>query len=559
LAFRDLFRRSEKRGDSTNPAGMFSAAWDILTNTHDSASGEPINESIALKHVTVYACTRVIAESVGSMTLRLYKKLPKGRQEAIDNPIHRMLSVSPNSEMSAPVFWESITGAMALTGNSYAEILRNKEGSPVGVYPLDPRMTEPVRLPNGMLAYKTRVAATNNESRIINSVDMLHFPLFSLDGLRGLSPIEQARNTVGLAIAAEKFGSKYFGNNSVPPAFLTPIGEVSEEDLANMRTHWEGANSAANQGRIGVLPSDWKLTQISLSNEDSQFLQTRVHSRSDIAALFRVPPSYVGDSTGAAKANHEQQSLDFVVNTLRPYLVRIEKEIQRKLLPTDGSLFAEFDTQERLRGDFATTMQGFATGKQWGWYSTNVILEKLGENPIGPEGDLYWAPVNMMNAARLLNTEPVLVQPIPDPNAPVPPDPAPKDKPNEAPTEQQRSLFDAYVPAFTGLFNDAIGRVTARSKRDMESISPILTPVLESIASIVAAEARSQFKLPDTWKPSDKVVRDYLKSAASRADSWTAENRDQSAGAELTKAIRSIHIGLFRDAGAAVATRSTNE
>ncbi|MGF7180395.1 phage portal protein [Tunturiibacter psychrotolerans] len=553
MAFRDLFRRSEKRGGTTNAAGLFTAAWDVLTNTHNSASGEPINESIALTQATVYACTRVIAESIGSMTLRLYKKMPKGRQEAIDNPLHRMLSVSPNVEMSSPVVWEALAGAMALTGNSYAEILRNKEGSPVGIYPLDPRQTEPVRLPNGMLAYKTGVAVKDGLTRIIASADMLHFPLFSFDGLKGLSPIGQNRNSIGLAIASEKFGSKFFGNNSVPPAFLTPVGDVSEEDLANMRAHWEGANSAANQGRIGVLPSDWKLTQLSMSQEDAQYLETRQFSRTEIASIFRVPPNMVGDTARMSNTNHEQQSLTFVTDTLRPYLVRIEREIQRKLLPTDGSLFAEFDVSERLRGDFATTMQGFATGKQWGFYSTNDVLEKLGENPIGPEGDLYWAPVNMMNAATMLDTEPVLVQPIPDPNAPAS---IPADKPNEAPTEQQRSLFDAYVPAFTGLFNDAIGRVTARSKRDLESISPILTPVLESIVSIVTTEARSQFKLPDTWKPSDKVVRDYLKSAASRADSWTVDNREQSAGAELSKAFRCIHIGLFRDAGAAVATRS---
>ena len=163
-----------------------------------------MNESIALQHLTVYACTRTIAESIGSMTVRLYKKLPRGRQEALDNPMHRMLSVSPNSELSAPVLWESIAGAMALTGNSYEEILRNKEGSTVGLYPLDPRMTEPVRLPNGMLAYKTGVGVKDGLTRIIAAADMLHFPLFSFDGLKGLSPIGQARNSIGLAVAAEK-------------------------------------------------------------------------------------------------------------------------------------------------------------------------------------------------------------------------------------------------------------------------------------------------------------------------------------------------------------------
>ncbi len=352
---------------------------------------------------------------------------------------------------------------MALTGNSYAQILRNSTGLPVGLYPLDPRITEPVRLPTGKIGYKTAVGAAAGSTIILAASDVLHFPLFSFDGLKGLSPIGQARNGVGLAIAAEKYGAKFFGNNSVPPALLTPVGDVSEEDLNNMRQFWEKANSATNQGRIGILPSDWKLTQLSMSPEDSQYLESRQFSRTDIAALFRVPPSYVGDTTGSAKANHEQQSLDFVVNTLRPYLVRIEVEIKRKLLPADGSLFAEFDCQERLRGDFQTTMAGYATGKQWGWYTTNTILEKLGENPVGPEGDILWAPVNMINAARLLNTEPIAVEPLPGTDQ-TPPTPA------DVPTEQQRSMFDSYIPAFAGLFRDAVGTSVATEQEGCRHI-----------------------------------------------------------------------------------------
>lgn len=536
MPFLDLFRRGERR-NAANPAGLFSAAWDVLTNTHGTSSGEPINESIALQHVSVYACTRVIAESVGSMTIRLYKRLPKGRQEALDNPLHRVLSTQPNSEMSAPVVWESAAAAMCLTGNSYLEILRNGEGLPVGLYPLDPRITEPVRLPNGQLAYKTQVGQSNGQSRIINAADMLFFPLFSFNGLKGLSPIGQARNSVGLAIAAEKYGSKFFGNNSIPPGLLTPVGEVSEEDLANMRNFWEKANSAANQGRIGVLPSDWKLTQLSISPEDSQFLETRQFSRTDIAALFRVPPNMIGDTSRLSNNNHEQQSLSFVTDTLRPYLVRIEKEIECKLLPPDGSMFVEFDIRSRLRGDFATTMQGFATGKQWGFFSTNYVLNELGENPVGPEGDILWAPVNMTNASNLIAPA---ADPAPEPLL-------------DSPTEAQRSLFASYIPAFTGLFNDAIGRATQRSKRDADTLTPILTPVLESIAAIAANEARSRFKLPDAWMPSDKTIKDCVKACTTRSQDWTEENKAQSVGIELNKAIRSIHFNIFREAGAAVA------
>lgn len=549
MALFDIFRRKEKRNSTTmNPAGLFSAAWQVLSQTQDTVSGEPISDTIALSHLTVYVCVRVIAEAIGSMTCRTYKRLPRGRQEATDDPIHRMLSIEPNSDMSAPVMWESIAGAMALTGHAYAEILRNKAGDPVGLYPLDPRMTEPVRLPDKSLAYKTRVGLPNGQARIINAEDCLSLPLFSLDGLRGLSPISQARNEVALSIATTKQGARFFGNNSVPPGLLTPVGDVSPEDLTNMREFWEAANGAGNQGRIGVLPSDWKLTQLSISPEDSQFLETRQFNRTDIAALFCMSPSRVGDVTKQSKASAEQENLSFVTDTLRPYLVRIETEIQRKLLPKNGSMFVEFDVSERLRGDFATTMQGFAVGKQWGFYSTNIVLEKLGENPIGPEGDVYWAPVNMTNAANLL-------APAADPSPETLLDPPTGTEP------QQRDLFSSYLPMLTRMFQDAVGRATQRSKKDAESLAPIFAPLMESIVGIATTEARKQFGLPDEWQPSDKIGKDYIKSAASRSTSWTEENRNQAASQELHKLTQTAVLNVFREAGAAIALRgiTTNE
>lgn len=187
-----------------------------------------------------------------------------------------------------------------------------------------------------------------------------------------------------------------------------------------------------------------------------------------------------------------------------------------------------------------------------GFYNTNMILAKLGENPIGPEGDVFWSPVNMQNAARMLDTESTLDQPIGT-------DPAGAD-PAVPPTSAQRSLFAPYLSAMTGLFSDAVGRVTTRSKRDATSLSPILRPVLVAIASIVVTEARSQFRLGDDWQPSGKVAHEYVKGLAARAVEWTPETRDQITETELLKAIRSIHIGIFREAGAAVALKdSPNE
>ncbi len=534
----NILRRERRDSSTANPAGLFSAAWDVLSNTHGTVSGEPISETIASQHLSVYACIRTIAEDVGSMTVRLFKRQPKGRQEALDNPLWRVFAVEPNDEMSASTVWEQVAGCMAISGNAYLEILRNKFNDPVGLYPLDPRQTEPVRMPNGDLAFRTRVGTKDGQYRYIAAKDMLHFPLWSWDGLKGLSPVAACRNDIGLAIAATKFGARFFGNSSKPGGILTPKGDVSDEDLHNMRLFWEKANSAENAGRVSVLPLEWTYTQLSLSPEESQFLATREFSRTDIAAMFRVPPGKIGDLTKQSKASAEQENLSYVTDCLRPYLVRIEREVQRKMLSND--LFVEFDVSERLRGDFATTMQGFAVGKQWGFYSTNMILEKLGENPIGPEGDIFWAPVNMQNAARLLDTESIQDQPIDTTSA-------------AQPTETQRRLFGAYVPDFSRLFVDAVGRAAQRSTRDAETLTPIFAPILESISALVLDEARSQFHLPDNWNPADKIIRDCIKSVASRANDWKADDKAQIASLELNKAIRSIHFNTYREAGAAIA------
>jgi HK97 family phage portal protein len=537
----------EKRNGSPDLAVMSQMAWAAFSGTHQTVSGEPINSTVALQHGAVFSSVFAIASAIASMPLELFRRLPKGREKAVDNPLYRVFTVEPNSDMNASDMWFALVGHLALNGNAYAEILRNKEGTAVGLYPLDSRTTEPVRLPNKKLAYKTTVGSASGAFRIINAADILHLKFLSWNGLKGLSPIEQARNSVGLAIAAEKYGAKFFGNNSVPPALLTPVGDVSEEDLTNMREFWEKANAATNQGRIGVLSSDWKLTQLAITPEQSQFLETQQYSRTNIAALFNISPSRIGDMQKQSKASAENENISFVTDTLQPYMNVIEKELLRKILPADGSLFLKFDERTRLRGDFKTTMDGFAAARSSGGVTANELRDAIGLNPVGPEGDVLIYQTNTQNLARLLDTESTLDQPVGGPD------------PANQPPAQQRSLFPDYVPAFTGLFRDAVGRAAQRSKKDAETLSPVLTPVIDSISSLIVTEARKQFGLPDEWQPSDKIGREYLKAAASRAADWTAENRDESAAAELAKAIKTIHIGVFRDAGAAVAIRSTND
>lgn len=389
-----------------NPSTPLSAIAKWLSAGNQTVSGESINETIALQITTVRTCVTVLAESVASLPCILYERGDKGRVEAINHPLHYILGNEPNDEMSAFTFWETIVGANALTGNSYAEIKWTKDNQVGELYPLNPLITEPHREDDGQLVYRTKQGTRNGRWRIIPVEDILHFRLFSMDGLKGINPVAASRQALGLTRAAEKFGAKFFGNGSKPGGVLSGPAEIKDEQLIQAKDSWEAAQGGSNQGRVAVLPGEWKYAQIGLSPEDSQFLATRQFQRAEIAAMFRVPSHMAGDTSKISNSSYEQMTLSFVSDTLRPILTRIESELNRKLLHQIGrkanKYFVKFDLSERLRSDHATTMAGIAAGRQWSLMTVDEGRVSLGMNPIGDDSRL--APVNMMNA-NLITTQ----------------------------------------------------------------------------------------------------------------------------------------------------------
>lgn len=528
------------------PLGDVPAIFSFLGGDHISDAGELISERNALQIVTVMACVRVLAESVASLPLKVYSITPTGRQEAVDAALYNLLAYSPNSEMTAFTFFETLVGCLALTGNGYAQIERSVSGSPIALWPLHPLKTEPVRDAQGNLCYRTSDGMQSGKARVIPAADVLHIPLFGWDGTKGLSPIQQAAQALGLTRAAERFGSKYFGNGSKPGGVLSYKGSLDAKQRAEARESWQATQGGRNQGRTAILAGEWSYQQLGLSPEDSQFLATRQFQRAEICALFRVPPHMAGDTTRLSNGNHEQQSLQFVTDTLRPYLGRIEQEIARKLLPKQGrsanKYIISFDVSERLRGDFQTTMQGLATGRQWGAVSANEFRKALGMNPGGPELDVYLTPVNMQNAARLLDTESIQDQPIGN-------DPA-----DSAP--QQRALFDHYRRCYFRTFRDAFGRLQTRNKRDLTTISQVFEPVLRSIADF--ALDHNSADIAANGALAEQVVTDVLRSIEKRSLKWVPvddSELQQLIEAEFGKATRAIHIQVARQIAAANASK----
>lgn len=411
-------QRSGIFGDPTTPLTAV-AVWNEMDGG-PTASGELISERTAMAISTVYSCVTLLAEAIASMPCHLLRINEQGQQKALEDNRFGLLAYSPNPEMSAFTFWSTMVGCSALTGNGYAEIRRDPDGPVTGLWPLHPWKTEPTRLPNGDLAFRTQEGQKDGSWRYIKSTDMLHFPLFALDGIKGVSPIAAARESFALTMAAEKFGARFFGNGAhVTSVLIKKDTKPDPKVQRELRESWQQAYGGVNSGKQGFLFGDWDVKQLSISPEDSQFLATRTFQRADIAAMYHLQPHQVGDTTRLSNGNHTQLQLTYVTDTLRPICARIEGELKRKLLPKDPELFVSFDFTERLRGDMQTQMQSFAVGRQWGFLCVNDVRRSLGMNPIGPEGDTFLYPTNMGDAAQLLKDQQLIpITQEPDPNDP---------------------------------------------------------------------------------------------------------------------------------------------
>ena len=369
-----------------------------------STSGKRVNERSAMQMTAVYSCVRILSEAVAGLPLHLYQYTDKGSKEkAVDNPLYFLLHDEPNTEMTSFVFRETLMTHLLLWGNAYSQIIRNGKGETVGLYPLMPDRMTVGRDEKGRLYYEYMVSSDDAKTLKDGTVrlspyDVLHIPGLGFDGLVGYSPIAMAKNAIGLAIAAEEYGSKFYANGATPSGILEYPGTVKEPD--KVRESWNaGFGGSSNAHKIAVLEEGMKYTPISISPNEAQFLETRKFQINEIARIFRVPPHMVGDLEKSSFSNIEQQSLEFVKYTLEPWLVRWEQAMVRSLIsPTDKNrYFIKFNVDGLLRGDYQSRMNGYATARQNGWMSANDIRELENLDLIPPEagGDLYLINGNM--------------------------------------------------------------------------------------------------------------------------------------------------------------------
>ena len=370
-----------------------------------STSGKAVTERSAMQMTAVYSCVRILAEAVAGLPLHVYKYTDSGgKEKAIDHPLYRLLHDEPNPEMSSFVFRETLMTHLLLWGNAYAQVIRNGKNEVVALYPLMPNKMTVERDSNGQLYYSyyrgsdEAIRDTQN-TVILKPSDVLHIPGLGFDGLVGYSPIAMAKNAIGMAIACEEYGAKFFANGAAPSGVLEHPGTI--KDPSRVREAWQSQfGGSANSGKVAVLEEGMKYTPISISPEQAQFLETRKFQINEIARIFRVPPHMVGDLEKSSFSNIEQQSLEFVKYTLDPWVIRWEQSLMRSLLSLDEKVqyFVKFNLEGLLRGDYQSRMNGYAIGRQNGWMSANDIRELENLDRISAEegGNLYLINGNML-------------------------------------------------------------------------------------------------------------------------------------------------------------------
>jgi HK97 family phage portal protein len=386
------------------------------------SSGVTVTEDKALTSTVVWACVQLIAGTLGSLPLIHYRRLANGGKErATDTRLYRLLHDTPNDEMSASTFAETLTVHVLLWGNAFAEIRYDNRGQVGALWPIEPWRVQGKRTEAKELYYlvdgQTKLAAD----------EMLHIPGLTPDGVWGYSPIQKAREALGLLLAAEKFGGVFFGQGSSFGGILTHPGKLNEAAEKNLRNSLEQrAQGVERAHNFIILQEGIRYDKVGIPPDDAQFLETRKFQVGEIARIFGVPPHMVGDVERSTSwgTGIEAQNIGFVTYTLRRWLVRFEQEITRKLIsPLERNLqFVEFLVDGLLRGDTQTRYAAYQVGRNGGWFSANDIRRLENLDPLGPDGDVYLVPMNMVPADRLDDVIDAQVAPkTPPPTASAPP------------------------------------------------------------------------------------------------------------------------------------------
>lgn len=378
--------------------------WEEWFGT--SSSGKVVTADKAIQLSAVWACVRLLSESISTLPLKIYVRQPDGsRKAATDHPAYSILCRRPNSEMTPSRFMLMVVASICLRGNAFIEkkFIANRL---VSLVPLLPQNMVVKRLVTGALEYKY---TENGNDRVIPVKNIMHIRGFGLDSVCGMMPMKTGRDVIGSAMAVEESAAKIFEQGLQSSGFLSAENALSDEQRERLRSYMAAFTGSKNAGKIMVLEGGLKYQGVTMNPEDAQMLESRSFSIEEICRWFRVPPYMVGHTTKQSSwaSSLEGMNLLFLTHTLRPLLVNIEQEIGRCLLDSDDEVFAEFSVEGLLRADSAGRAAYYTSALQNGWMSRNDV-RRLENMPPIEGGDIYTVQLNLTQLKNLESSNPAV-------------------------------------------------------------------------------------------------------------------------------------------------------
>jgi HK97 family phage portal protein len=388
-----LFGRSETKADDARGTAYQQWLVDWFRGGEPTTSGIAVNPETALKYAAVWACVRIVSEDVAKLPLILYRrKKDGGKERAVDHPLYRILHDRPNARMTSFEWREASQAQVELRGNAFSFIERDARGRVVNLWPL--QGVTVMEAADGDLLYRL------HNQTVVPAEMILHQRGLTLDGKMGLSTVGYHRETIGLGMAAERYGAAFFGNNAQPKGALVMPNLLGAEAAKTLRADWERKHRGADKAHtLAILDGGMKFEQMGMDHTDAQYIELRSFQLGDIARCWRVPPHKIADLTRATFSNIEHQALEYVSDSLLPRARRSEQTYERDLLSDAerGEYFIEHLLDGLLRGDMASRYAAYATARNWGWLSVNDIRRMENMDPL-PDGDEYLRPLNMVPA-----------------------------------------------------------------------------------------------------------------------------------------------------------------
>ena len=360
--------------------------------------GQPdVSVATALTSTPVWAAVNLIAGTIGSLPLILYRELENGGKErATDLPLYDLLRWSPNAFQTAVEFMEMGQGHLCMRGNAFARLEVNRADELVGIVPLHPDRMKLKLLDDGVIEYHYKQGI--GTPRVFSSEEIMHVKGLSSDGLIGYSPITVGAGTLALSKAAERYGSRFFENSATPSGILSHPGKLKPEARSNIKKSWQSAHGSGKQHSVALLEEGLAWTAMSVSPEEAQFLETRKFQAEEVARLFNVPPHLLMLLDRSTFSNVVEQNKSFAINCVRPWAIRWEQAIRKSILERfgDRSLETELEMDALLRPDTMARAQANAILLQNGALTIDEWRARENLNPLDSRaGEVHWMPLNI--------------------------------------------------------------------------------------------------------------------------------------------------------------------